>query len=228
MSGHVSLWVPERDREYVRQLGAQWDVQSRSWYISSEMDSGLFAPWIDYFLYIVLAKQKCAICHNQTRVVAFGLPVIHEGLEYLTLIPRFECAPFEIRSYLLDQGIRYQPTQMQRPRNFQLMSCCEYCCAPQSDYLLFSAPDGAFSGSSVAHLDHLDFYRVRLAYPCMINDMFSEYRRRTKFGYGLVESCEYWYDFGHDFNRILYRYALARHTRLSLFVSELVRPCLAP
>lgn len=228
METRVFLRVSRREIDTIRTLGAQWDAQCRRWYIPNGLDHAPFAAWIEYFLYLVIGRHRCVHCHHYMHVAAFGLPIVHNNRGYLVLIPRLECVPYEIRNYLLSRGIVFCPHSGSMSRQAQLTNCCSYCMRPQPDALLFGYPQGVFSCTSVDQLDTLSFYKVCLTYPCMVNDMFTEYRRRTRFGYGLVESCEYWYDFTHDINRILFQYAERCHTTLSFCVTELIRPALAP
>lgn len=42
---HIYLYVPFAERERVKELGAKWDGQRCSWYITQDMDQAIFAQW---------------------------------------------------------------------------------------------------------------------------------------------------------------------------------------
>jgi DNA-binding transcriptional MerR regulator len=45
-SGRVNLSVPYEENEEVKQLGAKWDGEKKTWYVPAGIDPGAFSRWL--------------------------------------------------------------------------------------------------------------------------------------------------------------------------------------
>lgn len=122
MSTYLDVPFPEKDT--AKSLGARWDQQVKKWYVPEGVSLDQFQQWLPAFMYIVLAKQECWKCHKETKLVAMGIP--YEG-NSLALLPHLECMPYEMRKYILEQGVNYHAKFSTTTGLNKINNCCEHC-----------------------------------------------------------------------------------------------------
>lgn len=161
------LDVPFSEKDEAKARGARWDAERKRWYAPEGADHSLFVQWMPAFMYLVLGSKECWKCHKETRVVAFGVPYDYDGARSLALLPRLECVPYEIRSYLNDQGIRFQKKYSNTTGQYLLNNCCEHCGSLQGEFFLFSEPDSPFVPDSSEEAASLKFLKLSLPSPVL-------------------------------------------------------------
>ena len=194
------LNVPYREKDQAKKLGAKWDPQTKKWYIDEDASLEEFQSWLPAYLYIVIGKQQCWLCKKETRVVSFGVPYIFDVVWSLALLPRLECIPYEIRKYILDQGINYKKKFSKTTGLYQLNNCCEHCDSLQGEFFLFNEPDSPFLPNTFEEMQELAFYRVKLPAP-------------------VTGSISFWELTGTE----LFPYAEANHEKIDLDIVEIIR-----
>lgn len=157
MSTYLDVPFPEKDM--AKSLGARWDSQVKKWYVPEDVSIDQFQQWLPAFMYIVLAKQECWKCHKETKLVAVGIPYENDSL---ALLPRLECMPYEMRKYILEQGVHYHAKFSKTTGLTEINNCCEHCDSLQGEFFLFSEPDSPFMPASASAIEELEFYQVKL------------------------------------------------------------------
>ncbi|OUO89623.1 hypothetical protein B5F40_10340 [Gordonibacter sp. An230] len=197
---NVYLDVPFQEKDEAKALGARWDAGRKRWYVPQGLDCAPFERWMPAHLYLVIGSQRCWKCREDTRVVAFGIPYGWDGAPSLALLPRLECVPYEIRKYLIDQGIRYEKKRSNTTGLYLLNNCCEHCGSLQGEFFLFSEPDSPFLPDSSDEISRLRFLKVPL--PCPVSG-----------------SVSFWEPTGE----MLHEYAMSHFEELDLDIVERLR-----
>jgi Domain of unknown function (DUF5710) len=175
------LYVPHEERIAVQELGAQWDVDGKCWYIDSALDPTPFGRWLEsspplvdgtYSIvsdqaYLLTAKSRCWRCHADIKVVCVycasgridGEPYEQFSVSNITAIDASLARQLEgLRDFRFGQarvaGGRY------------LTNHCRRCGTQQADYHLHCEPSGVFFSLNDAAVGALEITplvgRVRL------------------------------------------------------------------
>lgn len=162
------LYVPFREKDAAKQLGARWDAASRVWYVPEGIDTRPFSRWFPIHsdvnvkatsYYIAQTSKTCWECTEQTRLFGFLLPAGTEILEpcdgvdgdyvwvlseypffvqYVTNITNANIA--RMTAHTSSYCLDYsKPTQKS-----YWMNHCDHCCAKQGDFQIYSEPQGGF------------------------------------------------------------------------------------
>jgi len=175
------LYVPFEERDQVRELGAQWDSDSKCWFIDSALDAAPFNRWLGdasqlaeepYSIvseraYLLSARIRCWRCHAWARVLCIycesgcidGEPYEQFTVSNITAIDENLHRQLEgVPDFRFGQGRvadgRY------------LTNHCRRCGTQQADYHLHCEPSGVFFSLQDAMGDSLEVIplagRVRL------------------------------------------------------------------
>ena len=75
------LNVPYAEKDEAKSLGARWNPELRKWYVTDKKDYHKFTKWYEDknanliimdHLYIIIGKQNCFKCKEQTNVLSFA------------------------------------------------------------------------------------------------------------------------------------------------------------
>jgi hypothetical protein len=151
----IYLYVPYEEREEVRALGAQFDEESRCWYVEGEADRAPFSRWLgegaaeEYAVvseraFIAAAKTECWRCRARIEVVCLyckegqvnGEPYSEFSVSRITAVD----------ASLLDQLARWPHFHFGATRSSgrYLANHCASCGVMQGDEFLHCEPNGAF------------------------------------------------------------------------------------
>lgn len=162
----VDLQVPFAQKDEAKKRGAQWDNNSKVWYVPEGVDPSLFKQWLPgppqlntraerYF--IAESLTACWKCGEATRVLGIVLPAGHETAEDDNEWTRNDDpAIVSYASFLLpDNATRIQALSRKYRVDFSKttnssywMNHCDRCGMKQGDFELYCEPDGAFFPTS--------------------------------------------------------------------------------
>lgn len=152
------LHVPFEEREQVRELGAQWDSDSKCWFIDSALDPAPFNRWLDaaprgdgvYSIvsdraYLLSARIRCWKCNARTRVFCIYCEEGYiEGEAYDQFTVSNITAVDEQLSRQLDGLPDFRFGQARVAGGRYLVNHCPRCGSQQADYYLHCEPSGVF------------------------------------------------------------------------------------
>lgn len=187
------LNVPYSEKDYAKELGANWNPSLKKWYVNSRSDYPKFLRWIlgnlsetcilcDY-LYIVEGIRRCYKCHHETKVIGFGIENYYQVLDpevYDTKAPiYYESGTIHIASELtglpnkfynfLKEKFNYKQGYSATLKAICYANHCTYCDALQGNYFLFDEVDSPFWIDSPDSAAKLNLYRINLHHDHIIN-----------------------------------------------------------
>lgn len=84
----IYLYVPYREKDEAKRLGAKWDLIKKRWFIPISIDTNPFIKWLPYklfnlrapYFYLAQTYRQCFKCGKQTKINAVILPENFEEL----------------------------------------------------------------------------------------------------------------------------------------------------
>lgn len=179
------LNISYNEKDEAKALGARWDAEKKSWYISNKSDYKKFVKWIDgdYIicdvLYILVAVRECFKCRRQTEVVGFGVEKFFEfdGDEWsyanngeISVLSAFSPMSPKLLAYLQSK-FNYKMRYSKTTQTSSISNCCKHCDMLQGDFFLFCEPDGPFFIDSKQKVENLQIYRIKLNCDFVVDDL---------------------------------------------------------
>jgi hypothetical protein len=153
------LHVPFEECDQVQQLGAQWDVDGKCWFIDSALDPAPFHRWLEaephsadcpYSIasdhaFLISARSRCWKCHAGIRVVCVycesgwidGEPYEQFTVSNVTAID-------DNLGRQLEGLSEFRFGQARVAGGRYLVNHCRRCGTQQADYYLHCEPSGVF------------------------------------------------------------------------------------
>lgn len=162
------LFVPPEEKAEVQALGAQWDVDSKRWYIGSEVAPASFSRWLpntardsrlgaeagnddaEFAIasseaYVASATARCRSCGARTEVICIHC---ENGTVFGEPLTRFTISDIWSMDEALARQLQPWPTyrRMADAENDRgvFANHCHRCGVPQEDFYLHSEPDEPF------------------------------------------------------------------------------------
>ena len=146
------LFVPPEEYAEVKALGAQWDTQSKRWYLGAEVAAAPFSRWLPYgdddgvltitsnAAYVAAAKIPCRECHAEIEVICIHC---ESGVVSDEPLTQFTVSDIWAMDEGLTQQLRPWPA-FRKADSGEYANHCPHCGAPQGDLFLHSEPDSPF------------------------------------------------------------------------------------
>lgn len=155
----IYLFVPPEEKAEVQALGAQWDGDSKRWYIGADDIRAPFARWlpgaasdedaeftiVSNDAYVASAAVRCRQCGAGIEVIC-----IHCGSGYVSGEPLGRFTVSDVWS--MDEGLArqlsrwttYRRCDDPEPGAGDFANHCAHCGAPQDENDLHTEPDAPF------------------------------------------------------------------------------------
>jgi len=175
----INLNVPFVEKDEAKKLGAKWDPDNKTWYISKKSNLKLFAKWLPKVLdewepnivanyyYIAESIKTCWKCKRETPVHTFFITKyeINDEKWEEQVIPTFISNIVKINKEALNtiqvynNGYFQDFTKTSQTKYY--MNHCKYCKAKQGDFNLHNEPNIAFMPVNEEGLKKMKFYPVK-------------------------------------------------------------------
>lgn len=197
--------VPFSEKEQVKSLGARWDAENKTWYVSDNLNINLFKNWLPSQeitliaknpIYIGLNKQNCWKCKKDTPVISLGCKsfkveelndddeLIWELNTDFSFFDYVEYIPNEIKNIVVDKFPFYKQAFSKTVKSTYWINHCIHCSSIQGDHFLHNEPDRAFFPTDVQSARVLTLLRMNLKYDaglicgysyCTANELILKY-----------------------------------------------------
>lgn len=159
----IFLNVSYAEKDKAKALGAKWDGEKKSWYITSTQDKNKFSQWIEeeripniksYGFTICKGYEICWKCKQISQVIGILLPKNHEMFDhYIDIWDRVNYQGFAFYLCNINAGAlkyingvtqNYKLRLSKTTNSSYYMNTCQYCDASLGDFHLYHL-GGAFN-----------------------------------------------------------------------------------
>jgi len=180
----IQFEIEAKDKDKARYLGASWDNEQHTWYITGKKKLADFSEWmpeesdiiINNPMLIAVTKWHCTACKNETTLIALGAEHFLQA--------EYENDDVDVKTWttvkqlVLFSGITYLPKNIGKliQTDFPFfthsfseqvdepywVNHCIHCNTLQEDWLSHNQPDGAFFPCSPERAQRIELHKIQI------------------------------------------------------------------